>query len=209
ARRHQTIEGFGTCINAWHADVARFYEQPDFLRFYQDSLGASALRIELYPGSTPAARERWQDISHRDFVFQGAGSRGETTNRVTAMLNARSGAKWPIIATAWSPPAWMKVNGSTGNTHPKRKNFSLNFSGPLERGRWPGPAAGATGEERYRYIAVNKLRPDRYLHFAKLLVEWCRHFRSRGIELYALSPANEPRFSHWFESCVYSPDEYA
>jgi len=40
-------------------------------------------------------------------------------------------------------------------------------------------------------------------------VEWARYFRSLGIALYAISPANEPQFSHWFESCVYTPDEYA
>jgi len=208
-RKYQTIEGFGTCINTWQADVAEKYERAEFSQFYKDALGASALRIELYPGSAGVAQEHWQDISRRDFSFRGAGMRGETINRIATALKASFDGKLRIIGSVWSPPAWMKFNGTIGNGHPARKNFALNFSEPLERGRWSKPAPGVAGEERYRYIAMNKLRPDRYSHFAKLLVEWCRYFRSHGIEFYALSPTNEPRFSHWFESCVYSPEEYA
>jgi len=103
----------------------------------------------------------------------------------------------------------MKINGAAGNGHPQRKNYALNFSDFIERGDWTGPGRGPDAVERYQYIARNKLRRDRYLHFAKMLVEWQRHFRSLGIELYGISPQNEPAFSHWFESCVFTPDEYS
>lgn len=209
AQRYQVVEGFGTCINTWHDDVAAAYRREDWARFYLDTLGASALRIELWAGVAPVSRERWQDITWRDFSFQGLGRRAAVTVDVAKRLSSLSHGSLRIIASAWTPPAWMKVNGSLGNGHPERKNFALNLDDAVERGLWNTPKNGVEGNERFTYVARNKLRPDRYLHFAKFLVEWTRYFESQGIPLYALSPANEPRFSHWFESCVYTPNEFA
>jgi O-glycosyl hydrolase len=209
SRRYQEVAGFGTCVNTWQKDVASAYQQEDFLRFYREELGASALRIELWGALAPVARSHWQDISWRDFQFNDPGGRGLVTRAVARRLHDNTEGDIRIIATAWSPPAWMKVNGSLGNGHPDRKNYALNFDDPAELGPWTRPRAGDHGMERFTYLARNKLRKDRYLHFAKLLVEWVRFFRSLGIDLYALSSTNEPRFSHWFSSCVYTPDEYA
>ncbi len=208
-KRYQVVEGFGTCINTWHADVATAYQQDDWARFYLDTLGASALRIELWAGVAQTPRERWQDITWRDFNFQGPSRRATITVDVAKRLLSLSQGSLRIIATAWTPPAWMKVNGSLGNGHPKRKNFALNLDNPVERGDWVTAEDSEEGRERYSFLGRNKLRRDRYLHFAKYLVEWSRYLESEGIRLYALSPTNEPRFSHWFESCVHTPNEYA
>jgi glucuronoarabinoxylan endo-1,4-beta-xylanase len=201
AQKHQIIEGFGTCITTWQSDVTAAYQREEMLRFYLETLGASALRIELWPGVSTVVCERWQDITFRDFRFDVADRRGKVTVEVATRLHSASRGKLRIIATAWSPPAWMKVNASLGNGHPQRQNFAFDFGHPPDRGE--KKASHDT------YVAPNRLRRDRYLHFAKLLVEWTRYFRSIGIPLYAISPTNEPRFSHWFESCVYTPDEYA
>jgi O-glycosyl hydrolase len=207
--RHQIIEGFGTCINTWHSDVAAAYASDDWADFYLNALGASALRIELWGGIAPLTRQRWQDITWRDFSFQGQGKRGATTVAVAKRLLSRLREPLRVIASTWTPPAWMKANASMGNGHPERKNFALNLDNPIERERWNAPENSSEGRERFTYVGRNKLRPDRYLHFAKYLVEWTRYLRTQGIPLYALSPANEPRFSHWFESCVYGPGEFA
>jgi len=196
-------------MNTWQADVAAGYRKDDFAKLYLETLGASALRIELWGALVPVVRERWQDITWHDFSFEGGGERGVVTTEVSKTLHAASRGALRVIATTWSPPPWMKVNGSLGNGHPKRKNYSLNIDHPIEGGNWTKPLPGEEGAERFRYIATNKLRHDRYLHFAKLLVEWTRYFQSLGVTLYALSPTNEPRFSHWFSSCVFNPDEYA
>jgi len=210
ADKRQVVEGFGTCINTWQADVAHAYRQDGFVRSYLEQLGATALRIELWGGLPMAPRERWQDISWHEFAFYSKeGNRAKVTVEVAKRLSARSNGSLRIIATAWSPPPWMKLNGTLGNGHPKRKNYALKLDDPIEGGKWTKPGHDPDGQERYRYVALNKLRHDRYRHFAKLLVEWKRYFRSQGVELYAMSPANEPRFSHWFSSCVYTPEEYA
>lgn len=206
---HQTMEGFGTCLVSWKPAVTVYYDRPEFPDFYLKQLGASVLRIDLWTDSAPKPQERWQDITWKDFSFEGKGARGKFFADLAQRLYTASDGKLKVIATVWSPPGWMKVNGSLANGHPERKNYGLNFRTPGERGLWSGPLEGPEGEERFQYLGRNKLRSDRYLHFAKLLVEWTRYYRTLGIDLYALSAQNELSFSHYFESCVYSPEEYA
>ena len=203
------MEGFGTSLNTWHADVAAAYRRDEFADFYLNTLGASALRINLWSGVLTVEKERWQEISWQDFRLDGDGAQGGITVDVVRRLHAASNGRLRIIASVWSPPAWMKVNGSITNGYPGRKSMGMNFGSAIERGSWDKPASDDRDGERYRYIGRNKLRPDRYSHFAKYLVEWVRYFRSLGIALHAISIANEPRFSHWFDSCVYAPGEYA
>jgi glucuronoarabinoxylan endo-1,4-beta-xylanase len=203
--RYQTIEGFGTCINTWQADVAAAYRREDLQRFFLETLGASALRIPLWSGVCTESKDRWQDISFRDFRFDAPasdpGTDSRVTNEVAMRLNSASSGRLRIIATAWTPAAWMKVNASLGNGHPQRKNFHYESFRQAESGK--------EGTDHHTYLVRNRLRRDRYPHFAKLLVEWTRYFRSLGIAFHAISPTNEPRFSHWFESCIYTPEEYA
>lgn len=209
AERHQTIEGFGSCIVTWLPDYVASYQRSDFPDFYLNQLGASVLRIDLWGDSDRTERTRWEDITYRDFTFEGEGVRGKVFVDVAQRLAQASGGRLRVIASVWSPPGWMKVNGSMRNGHPQKQNFALDLEHPGERGLWNGPLENDAKAERFRYVGQNKLRHDRYLHFAKLLVEWTRYFRTLGIELYAISPQNEPCFSHWFESCDYSPEEYA
>lgn len=208
SQRYQVVEGFGTCINFWHSDVAAAYQQDKWVSFYLEALRASVLRIGLWGGVSTVPRERWQDINQQEFEFQG-GTRGALIIAIAKRLHSVSNGRLRVIASTWSPPAWMKVNSSLGNGHPDKKNFSLSLDNPTERHHWNSSENNGDGRERHAYLGRNKLRRDRYLHFAKYLVEWARYLRSQGIPLYALSPANEPRFSHWFESCVYDPAEFA
>jgi glucuronoarabinoxylan endo-1,4-beta-xylanase len=204
---YQTLEGFGTSIIGWSSDFRDYYDQPAFQKFFLEELGATVLRVDLSGESVPE-RENWQDIDHRNFALTEDRERGATYLKVAAALTRRAAGNLRVIASVWSPPAWMKENGTSGNGHPKRKNFALSAQdlGIVEQddGR---PATDP--ESRERYLLVNRLRRDRYQHFAKSLVEWVRLYRAHGVELYALSPQNEPRFSHWFGSAVYTPRELA
>lgn len=209
AEKHQVMEGFGTCLVSWKPAVLAYQEKEAFTDYYLNMLGASALRIDLWCNSSLTPRERWQDITWRDFTFEGDGARGKFFVDMVRRLHSASDGKLRVIATVWSPPAWMKANEARGNTHTERKNYAINLGSPEESGLWNGPLDMKDGEERYQYVGRNKLRADRYLHFAKVLVEWTRYFRSLGVDLYALSAQNELVFSHWFESAVYTPKEYA
>lgn len=205
----QTLEGFGTSINAWSKDLAGYFDTPEFRRLYLEELGASVLRVDL-SGHVVPEREHAADLSYRDYLLEGQGERGAVYLRTAEALTRDSGGALRVVASVWSPPAWMKENASLGNGHTGRKNFGLSDEDiGLARGDEGAPRDGGTPEERQRYLFTNKLRHDRYEHFAKSLVEWTRLYRAHGVELYALSPQNEPRFSHWFGSCVYTPTELA
>jgi glucuronoarabinoxylan endo-1,4-beta-xylanase len=209
AERHQNFEGFGTSINSWSPNLAGYFDRPEFRRFYLEELGASVLRVDLH-GQVVPERERAEEISYQDYLLEGAGARGAVYLRAAEALTRDSGGRLRVIASVWSPPAWMKQNASLGNGHGGRKNFGLSDAElGVSSGPEGGPRDGGTEDERRRFLFSNKLRPDRYEHFARSLVEWVRLYRAHGVELYGLSPQNEPRFSHWFGSCVYTPAELA
>lgn len=204
----QAAEGFGTSINAWAPELVAFVETPEFRRYYLEELGATALRVDLHGDAVPE-RERADDLSYRDYLLSGPGERAGVYLRVAQALTRESGAALRVVASVWSPPAWMKQNGALGNGNTERKNFALADADLGVEANGRSSSAEGTAEERQRFLHQNKLRRDRYVHFARSLVEWARLYREHGVDLYALSPQNEPRFSHWFGSCVYTPTELA
>lgn len=53
------------------------------------------------------------------------------------------------------------------------------------------------------------LLPQYYDDFGRMLVEYCRQFKEKvGIDLYGISPQNEPVFVEPYASCVYSASSY-
>ncbi len=53
-----------------------------------------------------------------------------------------------------------------------------------------------------------RLLPEHYEDFGYWLVEGIDKYAEIGIQLYGLSPQNEPLFSQFYNSCVYTPEEY-
>ncbi len=191
SQQYQTIEGFGTCLVHWVPELAALYQTESFQDFYVNELGASMLRIELWPDVSRTEIANWQDIRYQDFDFTDKGRNGQVFVDFIEAIHDRGPDGVKLIATVWSPPGWMKINGQTTSGDPNRENFNLKAHGDLP------------------VVADNRLRPDRYQHFAKWLVEWVKFFEAKGIPLYALSPQNEPVFSMFFNSAVYSPPEYS
>lgn len=98
--------------------------------------------------------------------------------QIWLMKEAKHRGVATFISTAFSPPAWMKVN-----------NNSIDDSDP------PKP-------ER------NRLRRDKRDDYAAYLARYVREYRERfGIELYAISPANEPDISAAYQSCLWSAED--
>lgn len=183
--RHQTIEGFGCSINAWTAPHYALYYSDDFARFATREIGMSVFRLQMWGGVSPAEIPDWRDISHKNFRWNGEGLRGKM-NVDWAQRIAALEPEVKIIGSVWSPPGWMKENGSRTGTR-----------------------AGYLLDPKRDYDHDNRLRPDRHRHFAKWIVEWARHMESQGTPFFAISLQNELMFTQWFESTLYSPDEYA
>ncbi|PJJ75716.1 O-glycosyl hydrolase [Thermoflavifilum aggregans] len=171
---YQTITGFGgfgmqnqTWTNGPFADQR-------YINDLLNDLGLSMIRVdlpfnfELHPGyfniDTPAADRQPLNVY---FPF----------------LQAMQQAGVKIIASVWSPPAWMKSNG-------RIDNGTGNQASAPDYNPNPGPND-------------NELRLDMYDDFAHMCAVYVQVLKQHGIDLYALSIQNEPRFSEWYESCVY------
>lgn len=183
--RHQTIRGFGCSINAWTAPFYGLYYDDAFTEYVVEELGMSVFRLQMWGGVSPDPVADWRDISYEDFKWTGEGIRGKlNVDWARRLVDANPEVK--VIGTVWSPPAWMKENESRIGTR-----------------------SGYLFSKTRDYDDDNRLRDDRYRHFAKWVVEWARYMESQGTPFYAISLQNELVFTQWFESTLYTPEEYA
>jgi glucuronoarabinoxylan endo-1,4-beta-xylanase len=90
-----------------------------------------------------------------------------------------------FIFTVWSPPADLKCAVDANDN------------------AWPGtPNPGETKNG-------GTLNPDKYTAFGNWLADGIQLFKDAGIDVYAVSPQNEPLFKQFFNSCFYRPvDQY-
>jgi len=89
-----------------------------------------------------------------------------------------------LIMSVWSPMPWMKNNNSLTN------GTNQNAAPPYNT----SPTSSS-----------NQLRTDMYEEFAEMCLAYIKIIKQEaGIDLYALSIQNEPRFSQSYESCVYN-----
>ncbi|BET68264.1 hypothetical protein ASA1KI_31820 [Opitutales bacterium ASA1] len=184
-QRHQTIEGFGCSINAWTAPHYALYYDDAFTDFAVEELGLSVFRLQMWGGVTPAEVPDWREIRHQEFRWTGEGLRGKMNVDWAKRIVARN-PEVKIIGSVWSAPAWMKENASRTGT---RSGYLL--------------------DPKRDFDHDNRLRVDRYQHFAKWIVEWARYMEAQGTPFFALSLQNELMFTQWFESTLYTPSEYA
>lgn len=99
------------------------------------------------------------------------------------------------IGSVWSPPVWLKLNRALGNGSERRENRAISANSYQVR---------KTGED-----SRNRVDPAKYEHFVQWLVAVVEYHDRQGLPLYGLSFANEPRFSQWYGSCVWTADDYA
>jgi glucuronoarabinoxylan endo-1,4-beta-xylanase len=96
---------------------------------------------------------------------------------------AQHGVNLKFIFTVWSPPSSMKVRVENntrmiGQPHP----FGTKQGGALD--------------------------PTKYNQFSNWLIDGIELYDNEGIDLYAISPQNEPFFVHSFNSCWYKQEWY-
>jgi glucuronoarabinoxylan endo-1,4-beta-xylanase len=87
-----------------------------------------------------------------------------------------------LIVSIWSAPAWMKTNSNIN-----------------------GVAADAPAYNPNPSSQNNQLRTDMLNEFAERCVAYIKIIRQQtGIDIYAISLQNEPRFTEPYESCVFN-----
>ena len=174
--KHQEIDGFGASF-AKQAHLLLRCAEPgrtqilDLLFSRTGGAGLSIIRNQINSKSAVIDPDYGTiEPSKNTFDFD------HDEAQIWLMKEAKHRGVATFISTAFSPPAWMKVNNNT-----------IDDNDP------PKP-------ER------NRLRRDRRNDYATYLARYVREYRDRfGIELYAISPANEPDVSAAYQSCMWSP----
>jgi len=183
AQRYQTIEGFGTCLIAWVDRFRSLYRTEAFAKLYVEGVGCNMLRVNLWGPTFETPTEDWTKIRCEDFDMNADGGRPQIfVDFGQAIRKLNPDIK--IIGTAWSPPAWMKVN----------KSITDAKSGAIR--------AGGYGDIN------NRVDPKYFKHFCKWMVEYVKLHDKQGVPFYAVSPGNEVQFTQSFESCVWDGKDF-
>jgi O-glycosyl hydrolase len=184
AKRHQTFEGFGTCLIAWVGRFRDLYRTEAFQRIYAEGVGCTMLRVNMWGPTHKKPVEDWREIRSEDFDLGANGGRprifidfGRGIRKINPEIK--------IIGTVWSPPAWMKLNHSITD----RRSSAIRASGYGTKN--------------------NRVDPKYFKHFCKWMVEYVKLHDRMGVPFYAVSPGNEVQFSQSFESCVWDGKDFA
>lgn len=87
-----------------------------------------------------------------------------------------------LIVSSWSPAAWMKTNNNVNGASADAPAYN------------PNPTS-----------QNNQLRRDMYDEFAERCVAYIKIIKQQtGLDIYAISLQNEPRFTEPYESCVFN-----
>ncbi|MEO5592416.1 MAG: PKD domain-containing protein [Chitinophagaceae bacterium] len=183
---HQTMTGFGgfgAQDVPWSAGP---YTSPEFINRLTD-LGVSVLRDEVptnFEYINDNADPFVTDLSKYNLNTMTSGQHNPLGTRLQFFKDAKAAGITTFIATVWSPPTWMKTNNRIDN------GTSANAAPPYNQ----SPSA-----------TDNQLRVDMYNEFAEMCVAYVKILKQQtGIELYAFSIQNEPRFSQMYQSCIYN-----
>ncbi len=109
--QHQTIEGFGAACAFWDASSAAVYADSAFQDRIANDLGLSILRFEVNPRLQLREDLNAGVLDLATFDFEALRVAGD----LAGALRSRVGEDFKLICSVWSPPAWMKTNGSTRN----------------------------------------------------------------------------------------------
>lgn len=187
--QYQSIAGFGGfgAKRVWW-DKPPYFDQK-FVDLLIHDLGITILRDEI-----PTSFEIVNDNDDPDVIelsrFNLNGDSGDSQASLEAHFDYlesmhQSGLD-KLIVSVWSPPVWMKHNLARGNGTPR------GYSAPP-----------------YTYSPdsnTNQLKRKYYEEFAEYCVAYIRLLKLKtGIDLYAISLQNEPRFSQFYASAVYDP----
>lgn len=176
----QTIDGFGVGEADWADDVFVFSKRDEIIDalFGENGLKANILRGEVFPHYSP-------DSAYYDFALHA------DTSNVMHLLGTidrddllRRGQYWLTSTIRQRYPETMFT-------------FSV----------WSPPAWMKEGNQVTDLFPASHgtLKDAHFQNFADYLVRFCKAFESIGVNVYALSPSNEPGYAAPWNSCLWTP----
>lgn len=170
------------------------------LLFGKDGLGYSVGRVPINSCDFSVASYSFDDHAD-DFSLEKFDLKVEhdvMTGMVELLLQAERtlkdawlGDKLNVMASPWSPPAWMK---KTTWKDPPGSESAVNMTGSAE----PNCLREGTGP-------TSRYAKSWALYFSKFLTA----YKAWGIELFAVTVQNEPEFPAPWEACAYNPSNQA
>lgn len=181
---YQVIDGFGLfgARSVWWDGNRNNLFSEEWARMIIEDLGVTIWRNEYYPPQTPISPQDADWEKQRPVVEGLARAAGE------------AGEDLKMIFSVWSPPDEMKIAISESGNH------------------LPGPG-GKTREVDVPHPGGTKwggtLNPEMFEDFGNWLADGVALYEELGIDLYAISPQNEPLFEQFYNSCFYRTDWFA
>ena len=164
---HQTIDGFGASGAFRRASYLMNLPEPgrtailDALFSQTAGAGLSIVRNVVNDGSSGMPTI---EPSLNTWVWTG------DADQIWLMQQAQTRGATRFLSTVWTPPAWMKDNGS---------------------------------------VVGGSLATAHYQHYADYLSRYVREYQSRfGLNIYAVSLANEPCISVNYSSCCWTGAQF-
>ena len=178
AQKFQTMEGFGGFGAKdvyWSSGP---FTSPDFVNTLINDLGLTILRDNV-PTDFEAVNDNSDpfvtDLSKFDLNTS-------IKDHFQYLKDMKAAGLNKLIVSIWSAPAWMKTNNNVN-----------------------GVAADAPAYNPNPTAQNNQLRTDMYDEFAERCVAYIKIIKQQtGIDIYAISLQNEPRFTEPYESCVFN-----
>lgn len=195
----QTMEGFGFfgARDVWWGNPnAGHFHSDEWLEMVIGDLGLSMWRNEVYPhlpvtsNTTPNQDAHWDKQRPMVQALKAKADQYDVDLR--------------IILTAWTPPGSFKWN-AWGYTWPGDQNAQR---GPGPEGDfWPERGVSNPGQSPSHNSGT--LNPNKYNEFAQWWIDAIQMYKDIGINVYAISPQNEPAFNQPYNSSFYTTHWYA
>ena len=188
SKHYQTIEGFG----GFGAQMQYWGGGPfTSARFVDDlinDLGLTILRDNIptnFEIQNDNADPFITELDKFNIHNNTPGHDGKLADHLQFLKDMKAAGLQKLIVSVWSPAPWMKYSGKVGNGTANQNSAPPYTNNPDSN--------------------TNQLKTDMYNEFAEYCVAYIKTIKNEtGIDIYALSLQNEPRFSQFYASCVYN-----
>lgn len=179
-KENQAIDGFGVAQAGWADAVFVFPKRNELLEalFGEDGLRVNILRGEIFPHYSI-------DSLRSDFAIKADTSMNAAIRSDRNDLLRRS-QFWLTSQVRWKYP---------------RTRFIFSAWSPPA---WMKIGGHATPDHP---ASNGRLHPKHYRSYADYLADFYGAFHSAGIDIYGISPSNEPGFAAPWNSCLWSAEE--
>jgi glucuronoarabinoxylan endo-1,4-beta-xylanase len=188
SQQYQAMEGFGgfgAQMEYWGNGP---FTSPAFVNTLMNDLGLTILRDNI-PSNFEITNDNNDpavtDLNAYNINTATPGHDGKLADHLQYLIDIKNAGLQKLIVSVWTPAPWMKYNNKVGNGTTNQNSAPAYTNNPDAN--------------------TNQLKTDMYEEFAEYCTAYIKIIKQRtGLDVYALSIQNEPRFSQFYASCVYN-----